>query len=1312
MQATSRSAKELFLAALEIAPAERPDWLQRECSDVDLRKRLERMLAAHDSPHSLLDAAVPSLVPTVDDSITERPGTMIGPYKLLEQIGGGGMGVVFMAEQQEPIRRKVALKLIKPGMDTRQVIARFEAERQALALMDHPNIAKVLDAGHTSGGRPYFVMELVKGLPITEFCDQARLPIRERLELFLSVCQAVQHAHQKAIIHRDIKPSNVVVTLHDGKPLAKVIDFGIAKALGQQLTDKTVFTGFAQLIGTPLYMSPEQAALNNIDVDTRSDIYSLGVLLYELLTGTTPFDKERLHQAGYDELRQIIREEEPPKPSTRISTLKSSPHAPRAETGTETAPTTIEVIAAQRKSDPKRLSQLVRGDLDWIVMKCLEKDRNRRYETASALTADVQHYLHDQPVQACPPSAWYKVRKFVRRQRRALAMAACVVLAFTGLAGGMGWAVRDREARQEALDLVVKRTLDETGPLMEVGKWPEALEVVERADKLLVAAGRAEWPLRLLKLQKDLSMAERLEDIYREPKRDLNSIVLNSGGRGTEHMSRVHGDSSEEEFFWGREQDARYAKEFREFGIDIEALELAEAAARLGRTSIRPALVQALDQWAAMRKRARGGDDPFWKKLVEIARQADHDDWRNQFRDALLRQDRPSLEKLADVVPIRAVSPTTVYLLGQALSDLGAVDKAVAVLREAHCHHPDDFWLNDALGYISKDFCRPPRYDDALRYYSMTVAIRPRSNRTHLAVAWLLKEKGATDEAIAEYNKAIELNPNYAQPWNERGVAYLELHQYESALVNFNKLVDLDPKLSAAWNNRGSTYNSLHQYEKALADLNKAIDLDPKVAVAWHNRGCAYCKLHQYEKALADLNKAIDMNPRLTAAWTTRGAVYNTLGKYDKALADSNKAIELDPKYAMAWHNRGCAYCKLHQYEKALADLNKAINLDPKLAMAWAYRGASYHWLHQYDEALADLNKAIELDPKVAVAWNIRGVVYIALHQYDKALADFNKAVELDPKLAEAWNNRGATYKTLGQWDRALADLTKAIELNVNDAEAWHHRAHVHEKLGQLDGAIADFCRCIELQPNKLDVRMCRGNAYQQSRQADNALADYSKAIELQPNNPSGWNTRGAAYSALHQYDKAAVDFTRAIELDPKNAQFKYNRAQVYTALGQWKNAIEDLFSALQLAPAEHRIQNSLAWLLATCPVSKLRDPEQAVQLASSAVKSAPKDAGYRATLGVARYRTGDWKEAATALQEAQQLFQWSGRARRELGRVLFFLAMTYWHLHEEQKARQFYDQAVQWMEKNEPDNKQLRRLKTESAELLGVEDSEQKIGR
>jgi serine/threonine protein kinase/Flp pilus assembly protein TadD len=420
-----KNEQAIFVAAVGKVPPEQWEAYARQAcaGDERLLARVRQLLRAHAEAGSFMDAPAPELYATADaPPLCEGPGTLIGPYKLLEQIGEGGFGVVFMAEQTQPVRRKVALKVVKPGMDTRQVVARFEAERQALALMDHPNIARVFDGGTTASGRPYFVMELVRGVPVTDFCDRDRLGVRERLGLFVDVCSAVQHAHQKGIIHRDLKPSNVLVTRHDDRAVVKVIDFGVAKATGQQLTDKTLFTNFAQMIGTPLYMSPEQAQMSGLDVDTRSDVYALGVLLYELLTGTTPFDQERLRTAGYDEIRRIIREEEPPRPSTRLST--------RGQDGA--------TVTANREGDPRGLSQLCRGELDWIVMKAMEKDRNRRYESASAFAADVRRYLNDEPVLACPPSRWYKFRKFARRNRGALLSASAgvlvLLLALIGLA--------------------------------------------------------------------------------------------------------------------------------------------------------------------------------------------------------------------------------------------------------------------------------------------------------------------------------------------------------------------------------------------------------------------------------------------------------------------------------------------------------------------------------------------------------------------------------------------------------------------------------------------------------------------------------------------------------------------------------------------------------------------------------------------------------------------------------------------------------------------------------------------------------------
>jgi serine/threonine protein kinase/tetratricopeptide (TPR) repeat protein len=455
--------REIFLEATEMAmPESRATYLQAACgADVTLRRRVEELLKEHFSTDNLLAGpAVEDRPDIAEFPAGEVPAQMIDRYKLLEKIGEGGCGVVYVAEQTEPVRRRVAIKIIKLGMDTKSVVARFEAERQALAMMDHPNIAKVLDAGSTATGRPYFVMELVRGMKMTEYCDEAKLSTGARLDLFIEVCQAIQHAHQKGIIHRDIKPSNILVTVNDGAAVPKVIDFGIAKATsGQQLTDKTIYTAFEQFIGTPAYMSPEQAVLTSLDIDTRSDIYALGVLLYELLTGQTPFDAKQLLAIGLDEMRRTIREQEPPPPSSRLSTL----------TGED-----LTTTAQRRGLDAPKLVSELRGDLDWIVMKCLEKDRTRRYETANGLVADIQRYLADEPIVARPPSTAYKLKKTWQRNKVVVTAGAFVAVVL--VAGIIGTTLALFEAdRQRDLVEGQRKELTERNRALQAARDRERL---------------------------------------------------------------------------------------------------------------------------------------------------------------------------------------------------------------------------------------------------------------------------------------------------------------------------------------------------------------------------------------------------------------------------------------------------------------------------------------------------------------------------------------------------------------------------------------------------------------------------------------------------------------------------------------------------------------------------------------------------------------------------------------------------------------------------------------------------------------------
>jgi serine/threonine protein kinase/Flp pilus assembly protein TadD len=802
--------EEIFGEAVAIPAAARTAYLDQACGgDVELRGRVEQLLAAHDATGNFLKLPEANGTTGPYVPLAEGPKSKIGRYKLLEQIGEGGFGVVFMAEQEEPVRRMVALKIIKLGMDTHQVVARFEAERQALAMMDHPSVAKVLDGGATETGRPYFVMELVKGVPITEYCDKNHLTISKRLELFLQVCLAVQHAHQKGLIHRDIKPSNVLVSTQDDRPVAKVIDFGVAKAMQARLTEKTLFTEFQQLVGTPAYMSPEQAD-GSLDIDTRSDVYALGVLLYELLAGSTPFDPKQLRSKAFAEMQRIIREVEPPMPSTRLSALSTSGEPSRTTSSSlplagrvgEGVSTDLASIAAQRSIEPRKLAAVVRGELDWIVMRALEKDRKRRYQMASSLSDDLQRYLTDQPVEANPPSALYRLRKFARRNTPGLAVAALLLAILILLGGGGGWMLRDRTARQSALEQSLTRLLDESHQWQSEGKWPEALAAVGRAETLVGNSGGSAAP--------DSRVQHRLADLHMLSKLDDIRGLCESG---EELADFTRGDA-----------DQAYAAAFQEFGIDVNALDAQDSASRIRARSVPIDLAAALDHWALIRKWQHRELDA--QRLLTIARAVDKDYWRDRVRDALQVADRESkkLLELAAVAPPHELLPATLVLLGTALESGDRRDEAFEFLSKAQRKYPNDFWINWRLASCALLL---DRWDDTIRFYSVAVALRPDRPEAYARLGGALGQNMRLEEGIADIKKAIRIRPDYPRAYASL-TWLLATHpdtaqrRPTQAIEYAQKGVKLQPQHPNSWSNLGVAYYAAGDWGKAADALEKA----------------------------------------------------------------------------------------------------------------------------------------------------------------------------------------------------------------------------------------------------------------------------------------------------------------------------------------------------------------------------------------------------------------------------------------------------------------------------------------------------------
>jgi serine/threonine protein kinase/tetratricopeptide (TPR) repeat protein len=1031
---------------------------------------------------------------TVDDPISERPGTVIGPYKLLEQIGEGGFGVVFMAEQTEPVRRKVALKVLKPGMDTRQVVARFEAERQALALMDHPNIARVFDGGETAGGRPYFVMELVKGLPITEYCDQEQWTPRERLEPFTSVCHAVQHAHQKGIIHRDIKPSNVLVTLHDGTAVVKVIDFGIAKATGQQLTEKTLFTNFAQLVGTPLYMSPEQAALSGLDVDTRSDIYSLGVLLYELLTGTTPFDKERLKEATFDELRHIIREEEPPRPSTRISTLGQ-------------AATTF---SGQRKSDPKRLSQLCRGELDWIVMKALEKDRNRRYETASAFATDVQRYLHDEPVLACPPSAWYRFRKFARRNKGAFVAASAAglvtLLVVVGLAASN--VLISREKNEKVAALQQARTNEQTADHERQQAEANLLLARQAVDEMYtqVAEELGNQPY-MQPFQRELLLkALRFYQKFARRKSDDPSIRLETAVA----LLRV----GEIQYRLGKRRQAKQAGDDAIAALEALACELpAEPQRRFSlggafrlrgqilaeafrRQQAEKSYTQALALFVELvaehpevpgyRSNLAGTHSALSYVLFDRPREAE-----KAIREAV-RLCEELLAEHRDKLRYRGQLVGTCLVLGNFLSSMSRSEDAESVFQKAIDIIGESGDALDRTGWRGLLARAESGQGDVLaargqretaeKAYRRAIAEQERladrfpdvpMYRDYLArdsarLATLLTKAGRADEAASFRRSArellekleVEFLDEREQLHHLEGVStiLLEAGDLEAAHQNWHKAMMLADKLAATDG-------------PEPGDRQRSAETHARWGVLLQKRGRLRQAAAEFRKGLTIYEKLAAEFPEESAYRQRRAGTLNSLGRALRTLPGEAAA-------ALRCHEQALALAA-----KLVADFPEQPQYRTELVRSHFGRGITLERTERLSEAVQAFQKALDAShppsgtPQSAVNWSQVAAVHnewawllatcpdARLRDPVRAVELGKRAVELAPQVGIFWNTLGAAHYGAGNCKEALSALHESMKLcRGGDSFDWFFVAMAHWQLGDKEQAMKWYRRAVEWQ--------------------------------------------------------------------------------------------------------------------------------------------------------------------------------------------------------------------------------------------------------
>jgi tetratricopeptide (TPR) repeat protein len=1277
-------AKKVFLEAVEQHP--RSEWgafLDQTCGvDHDLRYRVTSLLHAHQDAGTFLEVcALGDGDPADQVPLAERPGTVIGNYQLREVIGEGGMGLVFAAEQREPLRRLVAFKLVRPGMDSRDVISRFEAERQALALMNHPHIAQVLDAGTTESGRPYFVMELVEGIPITDYCCRHSLPLRERLELFTAVCEAVQHAHQKGIVHRDIKPSNVMVAEQANRPFVKVIDFGVAKAMDPQLAlVRELGARSPQILGTPLYMSPEQADWGGTDIDTRTDIYSLGVLLYELLTETTPFDPQQLCGAGLDEIRRRLREEDPPRPSVRIAACPSS---------------------AAPDSGERRLShhlnRIFRLDLDWIVMKAMEKDRARRYETAAGLAADVARFLNNEPVKARPPSTWYRCSKFVHRNfGSVLAVASLVVSAvlMTGLSFySYSQQLSEREARlklatadlqRQAAELKAQRAMAAQKQAFETAQQARAAESQARFEAMIDEALRhtsGAYP--------DLSRADELFTAALQQHNDEARLYLYRGS-----VRYELGD------YDGAMADLERAVTLQpDHNVSAHCL-LALCAQHVGDTDKAREHEQAAREYEPNRPEylvVQALAIPYEERgitlLDEVIRQRPFDPLLYFYRgraayNLAVRQGSKhmvdlAIDDLEKAVLGRADDERMVELLCRCLVQFHTLVAADSHPLERAKRHLDRWLARDpsdatAISILADWSTKSGNPRQGLEFCHRGLELDPRMPYLLYQVGWIHQMLGDHTQAVKSLTEALDSQPKQHEPVNRAAVMGLACRAISHRLLGNSELARQDLLRACAsvpsekwtindWTAVISAHAQLGQLQEALSWANRFVTAAPECTEARAWRGIIQDKIGAVPAARADFLTAVHLNPRnrnaqlgllsmcldnrefaagveFADAWVRadpdladpyrwRGLLRSQLNDYKAALPDFNAALKLAPQDARALFHRGKAYAALREADAALNDFNRALAITPNDADILEERGRLRAERGSLTEAIEDFAQAIQIDARRSVAWRRRGEAHRKLGHFDLARQDFSQALELNPRDAFSYFHRGLTHAAQGNAAEATADYALAVEFNSLEPGAYQKLVDAYIKTGDTVSALATCAKWQNQEPKSSAPAVSRGLTHQMAKEYTSALAAFDEAIRRDPDDRRAYFYRGDIHATLQQYSEALEDYARSLDLDPQYDRVYYARGLLHASRRRYQLATEDLTRVMATRPDD-------TWLYYHRAHALLRsDRAAAARLdCDQALQRKPEEATFHHLLALILSASGPSRDALAEFQRAASL--------------------------------------------------------------------------